>query len=88
MDDILEDFYESSPKQREPKSNELTLPGIRRSSPNRARALSAGNIQEFSDFDSSSSVNGITAEVTPNLKERKEFTIRIIKEYNYDGKEK
>lgn len=53
MDDIIEDFFESSPKEREPKSNELSLPVIRRSSPLRARALSTGNIEQFSDIDSS-----------------------------------
>ena len=88
MDDIIEDFFESSPKEREPKSNELSLPVIRRSSPLRARALSTGNIEQFSDIDSTQSANGNTAEVTPNVKERKEFTVRIIKEYNHNGTEK
>ena len=88
MSDIIEDFFESSPKEREPKSNELSLPVIRRSSPLRARALSTGNIEQFSDIDSTQSANGNTAEVTPNVKERKEFTVRIIKEYNHNGTEK
>jgi len=90
LDDCVEDFFESSPKQTDPKPNELTLPVIRRSSPIKARAMSAGNgsNENLSDLCFTSSANGSTVEVTPSQKEQKEFAIRVIKHYNYDGTER
>ena len=90
LEDCVGDFFESSPKQRDLKSNELTLPVIRRSSPDiKARTMSAGNVKNVNDDNLdlcfTISATGSTTETSPSQKEQKEFAIRVIKQYNHDG---